>query len=40
MDAHAYEDLRKTWANNEIPDRIARAFDDDVMILKSDWNLL
>ena len=40
LDASAYDDLQKMWLGNGIPDRIARAFDDDVMVIKSDWNLL
>ncbi len=38
--ADMYEDLQKTWANNDIPDRISRSFDDDVIIIRAVWHQL
>jgi hypothetical protein len=37
LESAMYEDLVKVWINNDIPGRIARTFDPEVLIIRADW---
>ncbi len=38
LDRDMYEDLQRTWTTNDIPDRISRAFDDEVLVIRAVWH--
>lgn len=40
LDQAMLDELQRTWLTNSIPDKISRSFDDDVLIIRSDWQLL
>ena len=35
-----YDDLKKTWLTNDIPDRISKSFDDEVLVIRAVWHLI
>ncbi len=40
LDRDMYEDLQRTWTTNDIPDRISRSFDDEVIVIRAVWHQL
>jgi len=39
LDQEKYEELNRIWLRNEVPEKIARMFDPDILILM-DWHSL
>ena len=40
FDAEIYEELNRVWTNNDIPDKISRSFDEDQMVVGTNWHTL
>lgn len=40
LDEARYEELNQCWLRNGIPDKIARSFDEEVLIISAQWNVL
>ena len=40
FDPDKYEELKKMWLNNQVPDKISRSFDPDILIITADWHSL
>ena len=37
LDMERYEELNRMWLRNEVPEKIARMFDPDILFIM-DWN--
>lgn len=40
LDKPMYDELERIWLSNGIPDKISRSFDEEVMIIRAEWNVL
>ena len=40
LDVNMYQELNRIWTTNSIFDKISRSFDEDIMIIRSEWHKL
>jgi len=40
LERSMYEDLQKIWLNNDVPDKISRNFDEDLIVIRAVWHQL
>ena len=40
FDPEIYEELNRVWMCNDIPDKISRSFDEDQMVVSTNWHTL
>jgi hypothetical protein len=40
LDKNRYQELNKIWLSNDVPDRIARSHDPDMLTIEAFWYTL